>query len=48
VARLNVEHLHKQLAKGKDETKRKLILRLLAEEKAKLTAFNSPQKSRDG
>ena len=48
VARLNIEHFRKQLAKETDETKRKVILRLLAEEEAKLATFKLPQKSRDG
>ena len=48
VARLNIEHFRNQLAKETDENTRKVILRLLAEEEAKLAAFKPPQKSRDG
>jgi hypothetical protein len=47
VARLNIEHFRKQLAKAADETKRKVILRLLAEEEAKLATFKPPQTSQD-
>jgi hypothetical protein len=38
VARLNIEHFRKQLATETDETKRQMLLRLLAEEEAKLSA----------
>jgi hypothetical protein len=38
VARLNIEHFEKLLAKETDETKRRTLLSLLAEEKAKLAA----------
>ena len=48
IARLNVERFRKQLANETDETRRKVILRLLADEEAKLAAFKPPQKSRDG
>jgi hypothetical protein len=48
VARLNVDRFRKQLAKEKDGTKRKVILRLLAVEEEKLATFKSPQKRRDG
>ena len=43
VARLNIEYLRKRLANESDETKRQMILRLLAEEEAKLAALNSRQ-----
>jgi hypothetical protein len=43
VARLNIEYLRKRLANEPDETKRQMILRLLAEEEAKLAALNSRQ-----
>jgi hypothetical protein len=36
VARLNVEHYRKLLAQETDETRRQTIMRLLAEEEAKL------------
>jgi hypothetical protein len=42
VARLNIEHLRKQLAETADDVKRQTILRLLAEEEAKLAALTSP------
>jgi hypothetical protein len=38
VARLNIEYFQKLLATEKDETKRRTILILLAEEKTKLAA----------
>ncbi len=39
VARLNIEHFRKQLAGEKDEARRQMLLRLLAEEEAKLAAI---------
>jgi len=39
VARLNIEHFRKQLATEQDETRRRELLRLLAEEEAKLAAL---------
>lgn len=36
VARLNVEHYRRLLARETDETRRQTIMRLLAEEEAKL------------
>jgi len=41
VARLNIEHFQKKLATEADETKRQQILRLLAEEEAKLSAIEA-------
>ena len=41
VARLNIEHFQKKLATEADETKRRQILRLLAEEEAKLSALEA-------
>ncbi len=38
VARLNIEHFRKQLETETDEAKRQMLLRLLAEEEAKLAA----------
>jgi len=45
VAHLNIEHFRRKLAEETDETKRQTILRLLAEEEAKLPALN-PTKER--
>ena len=42
VARLNIEHLRKKLAGATDDATRGTILRLLAEEEAKLAALNDP------
>ena len=42
VARLNVEHFRHLLAEEMDETKRQSLLRLLAEEEAKLAALMDP------
>ncbi len=42
VARLNIEHYRRLLATETDETKRQTILRLLAEEEAKLAALDGP------
>ena len=39
VARLNIEYLRNRLANEPDETKRQMILRLLAEEEEKLSAL---------
>ena len=36
VARLNIEHYKRMLARETDETRRQVLLRLLAEEEAKL------------
>jgi hypothetical protein len=38
IARLNIEHFQKLLAKETDEAKRRTLLSLIAEEKAKLAA----------
>ncbi len=46
VARLNIEHFHKLLATETDDTRRQLLLRLLAEEEAKLLAMGSPPNER--
>ena len=46
IARLNIEHYQKKLTEKIDDTKRKTILRLLAEEEAKLAALNAAQKDR--
>ena len=42
VARLNIEHFRRLLAKETDESRRQVIERLLAEEEAKL-AGNAPK-----
>jgi len=44
VARLNIEYFRKKLAEEKDETKRQTLVRLLAEEEAKLAALTNPPK----
>ena len=41
VARLNIEHFRKLLATETDEAKRRLLLRLLAEEEEKLAILNA-------
>jgi hypothetical protein len=47
VARLNIEYLQKKLAETTDETKRAMLLRLLAEEEAKFQApSNSSEEKR--
>lgn len=43
VARLNIEHYRKSLATEQDETKRQTLMRLLAEEQAKLAALDPPE-----
>ena len=49
VARLNVEHFRKQLAEERDETRRPMLLRLLAEEEAKVAAMEkAAEKERSG
>jgi hypothetical protein len=42
IGRLNVEHFRKLLATETDENKRQMLLRLLAEEEAKLKAVTTP------
>ncbi len=46
IARLNIEHFRKKLAEKGDETKRQTLLRLLAEEEAKLAALDRPPKEK--
>jgi hypothetical protein len=46
VARLNIEHFRKRLATETDETRRQMLLRLLAEEEAKLAAAEGAPKER--
>ncbi len=45
VARLNVEHYRKLLANEADEARRQMLVRLLAEEEAKLAALESAPKT---
>jgi hypothetical protein len=47
IARLNIEHYRKQLAEPIDDTKRQMLLRLLAEEEKKLADLERPPKERD-
>ena len=42
VALLNIDHYRKMLATEHDETKRQTLLRLLAEEQAKLVVLDHP------
>lgn len=44
IARLNIEHYRRLLAKETDETRRQMLQRLLAEEEAKLAGLQSPEK----
>jgi hypothetical protein len=44
VAQLNIEHYHRCLADEEDEAKRLALIRLLAEEEAKLAALVDPPK----
>jgi hypothetical protein len=46
VARLNVEHYRKLLARETDESKRQTLLRLLDEEEAKLIVPSGPGQER--
>lgn len=43
VAYLNIQHYQRLLATETDEDRRQLLLRLLAEEKAKISAQNRPK-----
>lgn len=45
VARLNIEHFRRKLAENPDESTRQMLLRLLAEEEAKLAAAEAPPKN---
>jgi hypothetical protein len=49
IARLNIEHIRRILAEETDPAKRQAILRLLADEKAKLAAFEAvrPQEKKE-
>ena len=46
VARLNVEHYRRLLATETDESRRQTLMRLLAEEEAKLANPAPPEKKR--
>jgi hypothetical protein len=46
IAQLNIAHLRKVLASDTDESKRRMLLRLLAEEEAKLASL--PRASETG
>jgi hypothetical protein len=46
VAHLNIEHYRRLLATEMDETKRQTILRLLAEEEAKLAARHDAREAK--
>lgn len=47
IARLNVEHFRKLLERETDEVRRSMLLRLLAEEEAKLSALTrNPREQR--
>ncbi len=42
IARLNIAHYRHKLATERDEMKRQMLVRLLAEEEAKLAALDDP------
>ena len=42
IARLNIAHFRRKLAEASDEPTRQTLLRLLAEEEAKLAAATAP------
>ena len=46
IARLNIEYFRKKLLNETDEAKRQMILRLIAEEEAKLAAIGTSPKER--
>jgi hypothetical protein len=46
VAHLNIEHYRKLLTQEMDETTRQTILRLLAEEEAKLASLSNPPRQK--
>ena len=47
VARLNIEHYKRLLERETDETRRQLLLRLLAEEETKLSESKPPERRQD-
>ena len=46
IARLNIEHFRRLLARETDESRRQVIMRLLAEEEAKLVDGTPQQRKR--
>ena len=48
IARLNIEHFRRKLATVTDAGARQAIIRLLAEEEAKLAALSEPPGERKG
>ena len=46
IADLNIRHFRKKLAEESDDTKRQMILRLLAEEEEKLAMITNAPKER--
>lgn len=46
VARLNIEHYKRLLEGETDESRRQLLLRLLAEEEAKISSLKPPEHKR--
>ena len=48
IARHNVEHFRNQLATETDDAKRRTLLRLLADEEAKLAALEDTLKRNEG
>jgi hypothetical protein len=50
IARLNIEHYRRKLTTERDEVMRQTIIRLLAEEEAKLATLNDPpaEKKQEG
>jgi hypothetical protein len=46
IARLNIEHYRKLLTTETDEIRRQMLVRLLAEEEAKLASMDKPTKRR--
>ncbi len=48
IAQLNIEHYRSKLGAEQDAAKRKMLIRLLAEEEAKLAALNDPPAAMKG
>ena len=48
VARVNIGHIRDQLATEQDELKRQTLLRILAEQEAKLAALENNQAKKKG
>jgi hypothetical protein len=46
VARLNIEHYRRLLATETDESRRQMLLRLLAEEEARIADTKPPERNR--